>query len=81
MLSDEEIDAVWPSPEGTNSIRSVARAIEAEVRKQDEALIQQFVRALGMDRHDTEDWPKDSRNALAALRARLDKPLNGETDA
>ena len=31
-LSDEQIDAIWPSPEGTNSIRALARAIEAEVR-------------------------------------------------
>ena len=49
-----------------------ARAIEAEVRKQDTALIRQLVEALRGDRIDIEDWPTDSRIALDALRARLD---------
>lgn len=33
LLTDAEIDAVWPSPEGTNSIRALARAIEQAVRQ------------------------------------------------
>lgn len=49
-----------------------ARAIEAEVRKQDTALIRQMLEALKKDRHDIDDWPEDSRNAAAALRARLE---------
>lgn len=31
LLSDEEIDAVWPAPPGTNSMLAYARAIEAKV--------------------------------------------------
>lgn len=70
-LSDEQIDAIWPSPEGTNSIRALARAIEAEVRKQDDALIQQLVEAL--DGSIAITMGKiDLRNAaIAAARARL----------
>lgn len=51
-----------------------ARAIEAEVRKDDEALIRQLVEALRIDRIETEDWPADSRIAIDALRARLERP-------
>ena len=50
----------------------VCRAVEAEVRKQDEALIRNFVAAIKLDRHDWEDWPEDSRKAFEALRARLE---------
>jgi hypothetical protein len=32
-LTDEIIDSVWPSPEGTNSIRAVAYAIEAALKE------------------------------------------------
>ena len=49
-----------------------ARAIEAEVRKDDEALIRNFVAAIKLDRHDWEDWPEDSRKAFEALHARLE---------
>ena len=31
VLTDEEIEAVWPSPEGTNSIKALARAIEQAI--------------------------------------------------
>ena len=44
-------------------------AVEAEVRKDDEALIRNFVAAIKLDRHDWEDWPEDSRKAFEALRA------------
>ena len=50
----------------------VCRAVEAEVRKQDEALIRNFVAAIKLDRHDWEDWPEDSRKTFEALRARLE---------
>ena len=46
-------------------------AVEAEVRKQDEALIRNFVAAIKLDRHDWEDWPEDSRKSFEALRAWL----------
>lgn len=67
MLSDEKITAIadmhkWPM--------EFARAIEAEVRKQDEALIQQLVNAL-----EPFAYEKPAREAIAAARARLeDKP-------
>lgn len=32
-LTDEEIDAAWPSPKGTNSVRMVARIIEAKLKE------------------------------------------------
>jgi hypothetical protein len=36
-LTDEIIDSVWPSPEGTNSIRAVAYAIEAKLKEKNNA--------------------------------------------
>ncbi len=32
-LTDEWIDAIWPSPEGTNSIRAVAYAVEQALKE------------------------------------------------
>ena len=52
--------------------KELARAIEAEVQKQDMELIRQLLNALRIDRIDTEDWPADSRIAIDALRARLE---------
>lgn len=49
-----------------------ALAGTAPAPSKDTALIRQFIESLDKDRHDTEDWPDDSRNALAALRARLE---------
>ena len=75
MLSDDQIDVVTFAQLGDcqwAAYRAHARSIEAEVRGQDEALIRQLVEALKKDRHDIDDWPEDSRNAVAALRARLD---------
>ena len=54
--------------------KELARAIEAEVQKQDMELIRQLLNALRIDRIDTEDWPADSRIAIDALRARLENP-------
>ena len=57
--------------------KELARAIEAEVQKQDMELIRQLLNALRIDRIDTEDWPADSRIAIDALRARLEgKPCD-----
>jgi hypothetical protein len=79
MLSEEQIEAARIAvfkEHGSDLIpavaTSMARAIEAEVRKQDEELIRQLLNALRIDRIDTEDWPADSRIALDALRARLE---------
>ena len=55
-----------------DQLHHFARAIEAEVREQDTALIRQLLNALRIDRIDTEDWPADSRIAIDALRARLE---------
>ena len=64
-----------PEPEDDDIgkwVVGVIRSIEAEVRKQDEALIRNFVAAIKLDRHDWEDWPEDSRKAFEALRAWLE---------
>ena len=81
-LTPEQIDATalkcsnknWVE-RGSRFNHDFAQAIEAEVRKQDDALIRNFVAAIKLGRHDWEDWPEDSRKAFEALRARLgDKP-------
>jgi len=71
MLSDEQWQKIADKTGGfiTGGLKE---AIEAEVRKQDTALIRQMLEALKKDRHDIDDWPEDSRNAAAALRARLE---------
>lgn len=58
----------------TEMLVKFARAIEAEVRKDDTELIRQLVEAVRIDRIETEDWPADSRIAIDALRARLEQP-------
>lgn len=61
---------------GFNSV-AFTRAIEAEVRKDDEALIRQMVEALDTAFHQTcsvgrpKDW-EQIRNALHSARARLE---------
>jgi hypothetical protein len=32
-LTDEEIDAAWPSPKGTNSVRTLVHIIEAKLKE------------------------------------------------
>ena len=71
-LSDEQIRELAEDGLFFSSIYEITRAIEAEVRKDDEALIRNFVAAIKLDRHDWEDWPEDSRKAFEALRARLE---------
>ena len=75
-LTPEQIDSayrkVWSTVPHAQRLSAFALEIEAEVQKQDMALIQQLVEALRSDRIDIEDWPADSRIALDALRARLE---------
>lgn len=71
MLSDEQWQKIADKT-GCFITGGLKEAIEAEVRKQDTALIRQMLEALKKDRHDIDDWPEDSRNAAAALRARLE---------
>ena len=76
-LSEDQIidlfnEACRETFNGLERFRYFARAVEAEVHKQDTALIRQLLNALRIDRIDTEDWPADSRIAIDALRARLE---------
>lgn len=77
-LTTEQIDAEafarWGDMKGAPlaMCRGFARAIEAEVRKQDDALIQQLVEALEVA---TTPLAKDRQEVLAAItaaRARLE---------
>lgn len=82
VLSDEQIARIArsvleaPVSDGEAPAWSlavgIARAIEAEVRKQDEALIRQLVEALEYHRDQTR--PIDhTDSAIAAARARLEE--------
>ena len=62
-----------PEPDGDDVgkwVVDVCRAIEAEVRKQDEALIRQLVEAL--ERADKINGYPNNRKTITAARARLD---------
>ena len=74
VLSDTEVEAIHLKEFGyvATGLGQFARAIEAEVRKSDDARIRNFVAAIKLDRHEWEDWPEDSRKAFEALRARLE---------
>lgn len=75
MLSDSRISSLYFEALGSQRLREqdrkmvtrFAHAVESEVRKQDDALIRNFVDAIKLDRHDWEDWPEDSRKAFDAL--------------
>ena len=75
MLSDSRISSLYFEALGSQHLREqdrkmvtrFAHAVESEVRKQDDALIRNFVDAIKLDRHDWEDWPEDSREAFDAL--------------
>lgn len=78
MLTPEQIDAEafarWGDMKGAPlaMCRGFARAIEAEVRKQDEALIRKMLEALGVA---TTPLAKDRQEVLSAItaaRARLE---------
>lgn len=72
MLSDKRIRELRENYSPTQGIESFARAIEAEVRKQDTELIRQMLVAFKTDRLEIEDWPESSRAAIAAARKRLE---------
>ena len=75
MLSDSRISSLYFEALGSQHLREqdrkmvtrFAHAVESEVRKQDDALIRNFVDAIKLDRHDWEDWPEDSSEAFDAL--------------
>lgn len=84
MLSDDQIIAVLKSMQGGKAGFRVywgyvtfARAIEAEVRKDDEALIRQMLEHLEVVTDagpDGEGWQsQDLKNTIAAATARLEK--------
>ena len=71
MLSNEQIREHWNNYSPTKGIESFARAIEAEVRKQDDALIQQLVEALEGSIPIAMGKAEQRNTALIAARARL----------
>lgn len=82
-LSDEQIDAVtlsqWGEMKGgpLAAHRAYARAIEAKVRKQDEALIRQMLEGLEatqrmIERDYGEGLGPTGRAAITAARLRLE---------
>ena len=70
-LSDAEVEAIHFKEFGyvATGLGQFARAIEAEVRKQDEALIQQMLEAL--EKVDQAMPFPVARQAITAARARL----------
>lgn len=80
MLTDDQIIAVLKSMQGGKAGFRVywgyvtfARAIEAEVRKDDEALIRQMLEALEFEAGNWKLVPELTQAAIAAARARLEK--------
>ena len=75
MLTPEQIDLAIQQhvdPVATyGRLHNFARAIEAEVRKQDDALIQQLVEALEYHRAQTRPIDRTD-DAITAGRARLE---------
>ena len=78
-LSDKEISALYFEALGSQHLREqdrkmvtrFAHAIEAEVRKQDDALIRQMLDALCECAEDSQD----RLNRMEAAKLRLHKPL------
>jgi len=80
-LTTEQIDSayrkVWSTVPHAQRLSAFALEIEAEVRKDDTALIRQMVEALDTAFHQTcsvgrpKDW-EQIRNALHSARARLE---------
>ena len=81
-LSDEQISCIWDAHTvpvfGKTGINPIvfARAIEAEVRKDDEALIRQLVEALEGSIAITMVKIDQRNAALTAARARLEQPCS-----
>lgn len=73
-LTPEQIDSayrvVWTTVPHRERLSAFARAIEAEVRKDDEALIRQMLKAI----RDMQGYRADIDAAIAAARARLEQP-------
>ena len=79
-LSDDKLWDLW-NAQGTDNMSKeeafvFARAIEAEVRKQDEALIQQMLDALENSNatlwEEDDDPSRPAHAAITAARARLE---------
>ena len=74
MLSDDQIDHLAEYHGLDFAVYGpFARAIEAEARKDDEALIRQLVEALEYHRDQTRPIDRTDQ-AIAAARARLEHP-------
>ena len=87
MLTPERIDAEafarWGEMRGAPlaMCRGFARAIEAEVRKDDEALISQMLEALELEADSWKTDPERTKSAIAAARARrIDSDLSKLTE-
>lgn len=73
MLSDERIAEICGALEQQgDAMRQFARAIEEEVRKQDEALIRQLMEAAALPSMKTEAMLRQRDMAIDAARARLE---------
>lgn len=76
-LTPEQIDAEafarWGDMKGAPlaMCRGFARAIEAEVRKDDESLIRQMLEALEWEAGSWKTDPERTKSAITAARARL----------
>ena len=78
-LTPERIRELWENYSPTKGIESFARSVEAEVRKDDEALIRQLESALSWSSPHadadhgwkSEDWARKRSEAITAARARL----------
>ena len=89
MLTPERIHELWENYSPTKGIESFVRSVEAEVRKDDEALIRQMLEALEKsnsewkelaDSGDAGYWKAEdqthyqrSEAAITAARDRLEK--------
>ena len=80
MLTDEQIESIfldngWSFGERADMYIPVGRAIEAEVRRQDDALIRQMLEALEQSHatlwEEDDDPERPAHAAIAAVRARL----------
>lgn len=78
-LSDDRIDELSREMvKGRKSVNWLASKIEAEVRKDDEALIRQLMEALENSNatlwEEDDDPERPAHAAIAAARARLEQP-------
>lgn len=78
-LTSERIRELWENYSPIQGIEAFARSVEAEVRKDDEALIRQLESALSWSSPHadaahgwkSEDWVRKRSEAITAARARL----------